>query len=61
MINSQYTDACVVLADENLSSKHSRFEAFYFKCFSKCFSRRSCIFFRLFNIYSKLIVKSGRS
>ena len=45
MINSRYTDSCVVLADENLSSKHSRFEAFYTKCFSKCFSRRSCIFY----------------
>lgn len=29
MINSRYTDVCVVLADENLSSKHGRFEAFY--------------------------------
>lgn len=40
MINSLYTDVCVVLAGENLSSKHSRFEAFY----TKCFSIRSCIF-----------------
>lgn len=44
MINSLYTDVCVVLADENLSSKYSRFEAFYIKCFTKYFSRRSCIF-----------------
>ena len=29
MINRRYTDVCVVSADENLNSKHSRFEAFY--------------------------------
>ena len=46
MINSQYTDVCVVSADENLSSKHSRFEAFYTKCFTK-FSAEGVVFFKI--------------
>lgn len=41
MLNRLYIDICVVLADENISSKYSRFEAFCIKCFSKCFSRSS--------------------